>query len=226
MRVKTNILVFLAIILLSLKEDSGIKITQKSVDGRLYNIYEPYNLKINFTLSRPDQKDSNIILCVPGTYTSPQGKPEEFIVIDGQIMQKGDKSWNGYAICGKPKGYVFISKSHEGFPITEDKLSVIQSHLLVYQKTSEHFKPQAKFQRRALATFRYHNEVAIIESEELLDLNEFATDLVNLGVKLAINLDMGAWGEGWYREGSGKINKIGQIPEEGPKQTNWIVFTK
>lgn len=209
----------------------GFIIETKTVAKKSYALFFQKQPNIRLTIEHPSKDNTSILLSVPGTYTSPQNKVEGFLVLDGNIIQNKERQgWNGAAIF--KDGSIEIIQTSNGRLLTQEKLreiaregaSLIQAHLLIFHNKAEHFKPQLPYQRRALAVFS-DDTIAVVESSTALGLNEFAEDLIKLGVKDAINLDMGAWSEGWYRNPkSGEIITIGSPSESTKRQSNWIVF--
>jgi hypothetical protein len=57
-----------------------------------------------------------------------------------------------------------------------------------------------------------------------VELATFAADLAALGAQTAMNLDMGAWDEGWYRGKDGKIVRLGHDKSSTKRQSNWLVL--
>jgi len=58
----------------------------------------------------------------------------------------------------------------------------------------------------------------------VVELAIFADDLALLGAKTAMNLDMGAWDEGWYRDARGEIVRLGHDRSSTQRQSNWLVL--
>lgn len=207
-------------------------IESKQVGPHAYTVFHQKNPHIRFTLTRPSIAESKIVLAVAGTYTSPQNTVEGFVVLDGKIIQSRERQgWDAAAIF--KNGTVEIIQTNNGRDLTKNKLqeiaeqgaSLIQGHLLVMDSLAQSFKIQPLHRRRALAI--RENSPVIIESNGILDLNEFANDLVQLGVKRAMNLDMGAWSEGWYRDPrTAKIITIGLQNYATDRQSNWIIFSQ
>lgn len=197
-----------------------------------YLIFKPGASQIRFTLARPDKNDKSIMLAAAGTYTSPQNNVEGYVILNGEIIQmKERQGWDGAVIF--QNGGIEIIQTDRGQFLTKEKMreiaergvSLMQAHLLVYNGEPQKFKPQQVYFRRALALME-NGESAIIESRALLDLNDFAAGLEELGAQYAVNLDMGAWSEGWYRDSATGTVKILGLPNEATaRQSNWIIFS-
>lgn len=78
--------------------------------------------------------------------------------------------------------------------------------------------------RRALIQF--DDFFCIGESDKPLTIQEFQQSLLEIGAKDAINLDMGTWSEGWYKDTNNDKVTIGETTSETQRQTNWIVYRK
>ncbi len=79
------------------------------------------------------------------------------------------------------------------------KASALQGHLLVGGGKVRPLKPSPALERRAFIVHE-SGAFAIVESSAPAELAQFAADLVALGAHTAMNLDMGRWSEGWYRD--------------------------
>ncbi|MBI4433357.1 hypothetical protein HY632_01140 [Candidatus Uhrbacteria bacterium] len=211
---------------------------QRTHDRASFRVF--HGGKIDFTMVRPQRSDARILLAVAGTYTSREDTAEGHIIDHGTV--RGDsciyscRSWN--AVAYFESGYVRIERnsgeelvrSGNIATMIQVKGSLIQGHLLV-----EHGVPirgyarSRTFHRRALVTHRAGYDVPdIIESvQPFASLSDFAEHLAALGAHEAINLDMGAWDEGWYRDpATGTIHTLGQIRTATDRQTNWIIIRK
>lgn len=212
---------------------SDFVIEAKIANNNPYTVFYQKTPNIKLTLTRSSKDDPNILLAVPGTYTSPQNKAEGFVIFNGKIIQdKERQGWDGAAVF--KDGRVDILQTDKGKTLTRETmksyagqgLSLIQAHLLVMNGAAQSFKDQPLYQRRALAIFATGEQV-IVESTLALELNQFAEDLVSLGVNKAVNLDMGAWSEGFYRDPSDQhIVSIGYSKSATDRQSNWIIFEK
>ncbi len=203
----------------------------KTAPASSYKIFHQKNPHIKFTLTRPLQENENTLLAVAGTYTSVENTVLGFVVLDGSIIQSKEReAWDGAAIF--QNGSVEIIQTNNGALLAKEKLqeiaaqgsSLIQGHLLVSNGVAQHFKPQLLYRRRALAVMS-DGASAIIESETELDLNVFVADLVSLGAQSALNLDMGGFSEGWYRDPqTGVPIIIGEPSDSTSRQSNWIIL--
>jgi len=102
--------------------------------------------------------------------------------------------------------------------------SLIQGHLLVSAGHLRPLKESDALRRRAIAT-RHNGSFMIVESLEPLPLADFAEDVRALGARFAMNLDMGTWSEGFYRDPeTGLVRRLGDDFGSTERQTNWLVL--
>ena len=213
------------------EQAAGLRVERRAVGDRSYTIFSEQHSRIRLTLTRPSREDARILLAVPGTYTSPHDSVEGMVVLNGRIVQARERQgWDGAVIFDR--GRVEMIATENGRSLTYAFLketashgrSLIQVHLLVHGGVAQSFKPQPLLPRRALAVFT-DGVSAVIEGGNVTDLTTFATDLVHLGVRDAVNLDMGSWSEGWYRNPTtGATVTIGIPNPATARQTNWVVL--
>ena len=68
-----------------------------------------------------------------------------------------------------------------------------------------------------------NGRLCIIDNKKQMFLNEFRREVIKLGVKDAIYMDMGSgWNYSWIRNTEGKIKNMFNVPV--PYSQNWIVF--
>jgi hypothetical protein len=179
---------------------------------------------------RPKSEDRAVLLCVAGTYTSPEGRPEGLVVIDGGVVESQPKAWEGLLIVksGVPT-LLRVDKDKLDatslVPLIGSHASSIQGHLLV-DGDVQRLKPSPALRRRAIAT-RADGWFFLLESQVALPLAEFAADLKTLGARYALNLDMGEWSEGFYRDPqTDQVRPLGDDYRKTSAQTNWLVLVE
>lgn len=70
-----------------------------------------------------------------------------------------------------------------------------------------------------------NGRLCIIDNKKQMFLDDFRNEVIKLGVKDAIYLDMGSgWNYSWIRNTDGKVKNMFNIPV--PYSQNWIVFRK
>lgn len=70
-----------------------------------------------------------------------------------------------------------------------------------------------------------NGKLCIIDNKKQMFLEDFRSEVIKLGVKDAIYMDMGSgWNYSWLRTTSGKIRNMFNIPV--PYSQNWIVFKR
>lgn len=179
-------------------------------------------------VSRPSKADPRLLLSVAGTYTSPEDKVLGIVMLDGNLVEKKRMAWDGLLaiVDGSPsiQKATRADLSPERLKAFESKkASLLQGHLLVHRGKPEPYKPSPYLPRRALAIFD-DGEWAIIESAAPVELQSLANDLAELGAAAALNLDMGGWSEGWYRDSAGSLVSLGVPHPSTERQTNWLVI--
>lgn len=186
-------------------------------------------IDVQYTLARPERR-TTVYLVVAGTYTSPSGGVDGCSTYYGTVYGAGTcQPWEG--IVAFPRGRPFEIRAavdgwhptpHELALASREHAAVFQAHLLVWDGEPQHFRPQKSWQRRALVIFDSGRH-AVVESRTRIDLTSFAADLAALGVRAAVNLDMGPPGLGWFRDPqSQRIREIGTLDGREVGQSNWI----
>ncbi len=208
----------------------GIEPDMMRTGGHSYRRFSAAHTELAIRLDRPSPKDIRVLLSVAGTYTSPDDKVLGIVMLDGRLVEKGRMAWEGLlTIVGGTPHITKASKSSlsssrlKGF--ASQGASLLQGHLLVHQGQPERYKPSPPLYRRALATFR-NDTWAVVESVGPVELQPFARDLANLGASGALNLDMGGWSEGWFRDPSGSTKPLGVPHPSTGRQTNWLVILR
>ncbi len=222
---------------------TGIATSTKTAgSGQVYDILYKGNHKIKFTTTRPDQKDTSVLLCIAAAFTSlDNGKVDGAYAVDGVVKQEvpNMRLGGGIMINNKtcdifpyhafppPSGIIkdpALSKEMQK-KIKDGKYSFFQQIQMIVNGNAERFFDEKLFQRRAIVIFK-DKKVAIIESQQAITLATFAKDLVELGAYNALYTDMGSWDEGWYRDNTGKLHVIGTSRSQTDKQSNWVYFQR
>lgn len=205
----------------------------KAPSGVVYTLYPQGDLDVDWKVSRPKREDKNIILVIPAAFTTHDDKIDGAYISDGVIGNPSVNKELGGAIVLE-KGKVKLLSTNKGAMLTKDFLnevaqnkgSLFQQFLVVHNGTAATFKDKGKYQRRAFVEFN-KGSFGIVESNIDIPFATFNNDLVWMGAKNALYMDMGAWDEGWYRDAV--IKKIGIIGNDRSltyKQSNWMVYTK
>jgi len=208
---------------------------KKTNSGNNYTVFYKDNFNLETTLTRPDKTDNSILLCIPAAYTDLQTYLVDGLYIEnGKIYNKekinhtldgGIKIINGECEIFSTNGGKLLNDSLIN-PIILGKGSLFQQSLLIKKGIATKFNDQKLFQRRAIVKLK-SNKTAIIESFEKTTLSDFTNDLLELDVIDALNTDMGAWDEGWYRNPkNNEILTIGKMNTRTDKQSNWVVFRR
>jgi hypothetical protein len=206
--------------------------SKKAKSGNTYTIFLKKELKMLYTLKRPNKNDKSILLCIPAAFTDLAN-----LNVDGLSIENGTVTNRkvNYTLGGAIK---IINGDCEIFPtnkgkllndslikqLTSRKASLFQQIQLIERSSGAKFKDKKEFQRRAIVKLK-GNKTAVIESFEHITLEAFTRDLLELGVTDALYTDMGSWDEGWYRKGN-EIKTIGRLRTQTGKQSNWVIFKK
>jgi len=198
------------------------------VAGRAYRLFEPRTASFALTLKRPTERQTNIVLCVAGTYTSPENDVEGIVVLDGKRVRERAQKWGGVlsieagaARVERREASTFDAAAFESY--RRRHTSLVQGHLLVDAGRPTKLKESPALHRRGIATGDGQRSF-VVESLEPVKLATFAADLAVLGAKTALNLDMGAWDAGWYRDETGAVVRLGHDRSHTDRQSNWLVL--
>ena len=178
--------------------------------------------RLRVTLDRPTPDDARVVLAVAGTYTGKDGRAMGFFAIDGEVRQSSKMPWEG--LVRIYEGIPDIVMATKGDVDVGDGASIFQGHLLVHDGEVRPLKPSDPTYRRALTTDAF-GRFAIVDGRTPQSLHAFAEDLVELGAHAALNLDMGAWSGGFYRDPvNRRLVPLGHNTTATDRQTNWLVF--
>jgi hypothetical protein len=200
-----------------------------------YTIIYKNKARIDFSITRPDSKDTTVLLSIAGAFTRLTDYG-----IDGLYLCKG-KTGNKNQINHTVGGAIRIVNGECTFFATDkgrllndsllavlekEKASLFQQILMINKGVPAHFKDTLLFVRRGIVQFA-KGRTAIIESTRPITLKTFASDLVVMGVQELLYTDMGSWDEGWYRDpATGAVTLLGYDHSRTNKQSNWVVFRK
>jgi hypothetical protein len=207
-----------------------LRVERRAVEGRPYRLFEPVTASFALTLKRPTERDASVVLCVAGTYTSPENDVEGIVFLDGKRVRDRAQKWEGMLSIEDGRARVehrapstFDAAAFERYG--RRKTSLVQGHLLVDAGRPTKLKESPELYRRGIVTVDSGRSF-VVESAEPVKLARFATDLAALGATAALNLDMGAWDEGWYRDESGAVVQLGHDRSHTERQSNWLVLRR
>ncbi len=206
----------------------------KLASGVVYTLFPQGNLAFDFVVARPSPMRADIQLCIPAAFTTPHHQIDGIFISNGAIGNENavNKDLGGAIIIENGKCRLF--SLDKGAALNEEVLrgvqqaqgSLFQQFLIVHECKPASFKDTRKFQRRAICETS-KGTFGIVESDRPISFATFNDDLVALGIKEALYADMGAWGEGWYRNATtDKIIKIGLDRSLTNKQSNWLLLKK
>jgi hypothetical protein len=206
--------------------------SRTTATGGQYTIFYSENLTVQATTTRPDPARADSWLSVAAAYTDlTTYEPLDLLVCQGRVRQR-------QATVGFLDGQLTIlgdslridqlprGQSPAGAQLEQARQqggTVLLQELLVVGGKNLRSAGGSLFQRRALAELAGHR-FAVVESEaDDLSMQQFGDDLVELGARSALYLDMGGWDEGWYKDG-GRVVKLGHRRTDTARQSNWLVF--
>jgi hypothetical protein len=206
------------------------------VDSRNYFHYPvPQNYCFDFTVTRPSKNDTTALLCVAAAFTRlDNGGIDGLYALNGKINGQVNKRLGGGCLL-IPGSDMIIAGTRDGSLLTKGWIdsSIItkkadyfqQLQLVRNAQALRYGKDLSLFQRRAIVTYA-GKPAAVVESTGSITLQQFADDLVQLGVVDALYLDMGGWDEGWIRNSKGQCTRIGLICSQTTRQSNWLVIVR
>ncbi len=201
--------------------------------GGQYTIFYPQQLTVRVVTTRPDPAGAGNWLSVAAAYTDLTSyQPLDLLVCQGQLRQRqatvgfldgqltilGDSLRIDRLPKGQspPAGQLAQAQRQRG--------TILLQELLVFEGQNQRPAGGSLFQRRALAELADHR-FAVVESEaDDVSMQQFGDDLVELGARNALYLDMGGWDEGWYKDG-GSVVKLGHRRTDTARQSNWLMFS-
>jgi len=238
MKILTNsLLICLLLSLLACRSQPAqqVQVVEKQTQkGSSYTIFYPQNLAIQVVTQRPQVADERCCLSVAAAYTDlDTDAPLDLLVCQGRTRQtaakvgfltgvltiSGDTLTIGRVAAGQspPLRQLAQASARQG--------TVLLQELLVFEGQNQRQAGGSLFQRRALVEFANHRFAVVESVADEVEMQQFAADLLELGAKNALYLDMGDWDEGWYRTGSGTVT-LGHRRTHTAQQSNWLVFTK
>lgn len=209
----------------------------ESADGTY--IYETDNFYIffpNFSSielafdNRPSKKDEDIIFCAGALFH--QERSLDF----SHMNLVGDHTYNGeyfegydhdelsaFTYCDGEAKFSFDDADNEIRKACDKNGVGFQQFMIIRDGQPATFR----FSRyRCFRTMTVINgRLCIIDNKKQMFLEDFRSEVIKLGVKDAIYMDMGSgWNYSWIRNTEGKIRNMFNIPV--PYSQNWIVFRK
>lgn len=233
-----NSLLFWLFIMLGACRPQGAQqvlvVEKQTKHGSSYTIFYPQKLAVDVVTQRPAATDERCHLSVAAAYTDLDTyAPLDLLVCQGRLRQTaatvgfltgvltivGDTLAIGRVAAGQvpPRAQLARASQRQG--------TVLLQELLVFEGKNQRQAGGSVFQRRALVEFANHRFAVVESAADDLEIQQFADDLLELGAKNALYLDMGDWDEGWYRQGS-QVVTLGHRRTDTARQSNWLVFTR
>ena len=192
------------------------------------NLYIPWGLNLSLVSKRPVISNETFLI-VPAAYTS------KYLGIDGLFIE------NGKAI-----NPTINNKLNGACVITSNGLKIVPFDTIQAKKTASNINIESLFQQSLLiynskvvkcdifgnkqslrrALIQFENLTCIGESHRPLTIQEFQEALINIGAKNAINLDMGSWSEGMFKNSFCEIKMLGDNFANTKNQTSWLTYSR
>jgi outer membrane protein OmpA-like peptidoglycan-associated protein len=214
---------------------TSIALKRRTTRFGIVSVFQKADLRLEITSKRPDKKNENILLCIPAAFSMPRSGIDGLFIEKGELISSKPNGMNGGFIIDSGNN-IFIENisqanlTYLGASYLKNKSSIFQQALLiddgnVIPCSLWSNSPIKKYQRRALAFI--DSQLYLIESNDLLTIQDFQSCLVELGVQKAICTDMASYSYGWYRY-EGKIIDIGKeaVGNGTQKQSNWLIFKR
>jgi hypothetical protein len=202
--------------------------------GTAYSFFHPQGLAIRIRTARPQAADATYQLSVAAAYTDLETyRPLDLLVHQGQLRQPkatvgfldgvltsiGDSLAITQIVGGQSPPSAELAR------VASQHGTVLLQELLVFQGQNLKHGAGNVFQRRALVELANHHFAVVESASDNLSMAQFGADLVELGARNALYLDMGDWDEGWYKAGS-QVVKLGNRRTQTARQSNWLVFAR
>jgi hypothetical protein len=185
--------------------------------GAVYTVYPQDHYAIGFVTSRPSTSDPNVVFSVAAAFTGTTNRVVGIYVADGTVGNRKSISKGIGGVVIIESGNAHLLASNKAAVLTPDftkrveknKGSLFQQFLLINDGKPTAFKDKGKSRRRALVEFK-SGKWGVVETSKPITINAVNQELVTMGAKTALYLDMGGWDEGWYRDATtGKPITIG-----------------
>lgn len=235
--VKNGLLFWLCIVLGACQPQAArqvLAVEKQTKQGSRYTLFYPQSLAVQVVTQRPAAPDERCHLSVAAAYTDLNTyAPLDLLVCQGRLRQTtatvgfltgvltivGDTLAIGRVAAGQvpPRAQLVRASQRRG--------TVLLQELLVFEGKNQRQAGGSAFQRRALVEFANHRFAVVESAADDLEMQQFAADLLELGAKNALYLDMGDWDEGWYRDGR-RVVTLGHRRTHTARQSNWLVVTE
>lgn len=203
-----------------------IQVRNYEAEGSSVILYIPWGLKLALKTTRPQISES-ISLIVPAAYTSKKMTIDGFLIENGKsVNEESNNKLTGVCIISSNKVDIIpYDKMKLDSIFLNKEESAFQQSLLLYNTEIYPCKIFGNIKSKRRAIIQFEELTCIAESNVPLTILEFQEALKYIGVTNAINLDMGSWSEGSYRDHMGQIIKIGDNFMNSRFQTSWLVYS-
>lgn len=179
---------------------------------------------------RPSKKEDDIIFCAGALFHQERSLDFSHMNLVGDHTYNGEY-FDGYEHDDMSSFTYYDGEARFSFDNADEEIKKaceyngvgFEQFMIIKDGKPANFK----FSRyRCFRTMTVINgRICIIDNKKQMFLEDFRSEVIKLGVKDAIYMDMGSgWNYSWIRNTEGKIRNMFNIPV--PYSQNWIVFRK
>lgn len=213
--------------------EQGVRTQQRlSANGHPYSLFYADSFAVRVVTTRPQLDRSPYQLSVAAAYTDlATDQPLDLLVCGGRVLQAQAKV--GFldgvlTIMGDTLSITALAKGQTPPAAQLERVrrrhgTLLLQELVVWQGQNQRAAGGSWCQRRALVELAAHRFAVIESAFDSLSMQQFGQDLVALGARNALYLDMGDWDEGWCRTSEGVV-LLGMRRYQTSRQSNWLVF--
>lgn len=179
---------------------------------------------------RPSKKEEDIIFCAGALFHQDRTLDFSHMNLVGDHTYNGEY-YEGYDHDDLSSFTFYDDEVHFSFDNADDEIKK------ACEKNGVGFEQFMIIKDGKPATFKFtryrcfrtltviNGKLCIIDNKKQMFLEDFRSEVIKLGVKDAVYMDMGSgWNYSWIRNTSGKVKNMFNIPV--PYSQNWIVFRK
>ena len=210
--------------------DAQAYVTVEETDD-LYILYPNYTSVELETGIRPSRKDKSVLLCCGAAYQLDYSFGFTHEKICGDHVSHG-QLYAGYKEPGLRMGAFAFYDGEYRFASPEEAETLVltaaeRGGCALFQQSVIENGEITEIPSRKCRCYRMLTELngklCIIDSKKPCYFSDFAAAAIELGVRQALNLDMGSgWNYSWYRNSAGKVKTLIGLP--WPFSHNWLAF--
>ena len=205
--------------------------TRRTEMGKVL-VYTPLYKTIDLVCgTMPSISDTNVIFCAEAAYTGKLLKTFNHKNIAGDHVSGGVR-YKGYSCKSNTGAFVYYSGKYRflydnySFALDSaqnaDGMGFGQEMLIFEGKKVPYWRANSNINEfRALCEL--NDSLCIVDSKGKMPFGDFVSELMAIGVRNALYLDMGqGWNYSWWRDENKSLHMIHEIRIQFT--TNWIVF--